>query len=370
MGFQRRQILGMAGAIAGTSLLSAPAQAGGHHRRVYLGSYTSAGGGGVGLGRLNSATGQLVIEDWFDAVADPSWADLSPDRRSLYTTSELVPDGIVSAFRLDEHGRPRLANSQPTGQGPVHVAVHPSGRHLFTSLYTTGSVVAHAILPDRTVGSITDTEVHAAEPGQVQARTHQVVTDPSARWILSADLGVDAVFVSRFHSRTGQLGPAQRVRFKAGSGPRHLVFHPHGRFVYVACEQDSTVAVCRWRDGVLTPVQTLPTLLEPPSTRNYPAEIAVSGDGRFVYVSNRGHNSVAVFAVSQGGASLRLIATPSCGGTWPRHMTIDPSGNWLYLANQQSNEVVWFRLDRQTGLPVSEPAGRVSATAVTQVRIV
>jgi 6-phosphogluconolactonase (cycloisomerase 2 family) len=108
------------------------------------------------------------------------------------------------------------------------------------------------------------------------------------------------------------------------------------------------------------------TLLEPSPTRNFPAEIAVSRDGRFVYVSNRGHDSVAVFAVGQGGG-LRLIATPSCGGDWPRHLAIDPSGRWLYVANQLSNEVVWYALDRSTGLPSTSPAGILPAPAPTHL---
>lgn len=358
---KRRSILGLAGAAI---LVPSPAVAMDGWRRAYLGSYTSAGGGGVGVGRYQPGSGRLVVDEWVADIPDPSWIAAAPDGQTLYATSELVPDGIVSALRPDGH---LIGESRPTGQGPVHVAVHPGGRHLFTSLYTTGSVVVHPIQRGGgVVGPASDVEVHLPEAGQAQARTHQVVVDPSNRWILSADLGVDAVFVTRFDARRGRLGEAVRVRFAAGAGPRHLVFHPGGRYVYVACEQDSTVAVCSWRAGVLTPIRVLSTLLEPSPARNYPAGIVASRDGRFVYVSNRGHNSIAVFAVGRGG-DLRLIATPSCGGNWPRHITIDPSGRWLYAANQLSNEIVWYALDSRTGLPASAPSGTLAATAVTHL---
>jgi 6-phosphogluconolactonase len=152
-----------------------------------------------------------------------------------------------------------------------------------------------------------------------------------------------------------------------GSGPRHLAFHPAGEFAYVAGELDSTVTTCRWSDGMLSILESSSTLLSGESTySNYPGEIAVSKDGRFVYVTNRGSNTVAVFAVHDDGERLELLATPASGGDWPRHLAIDDSGRWLYVANERSGELAWFPLDPETGLP-GELAGTLPVPGVTQI---
>jgi len=194
---------------------------------------------------------------------------------------------------------------------------------------------------------------------------HQVVSDPNGGWVLACDLGLDSVFAYQVDWFTGKLGSQRRTRLPAGAGPRHLAFAPTGSFAYVANEQDSTITTCTWDalHGVLTPIQTISTLLAEPRTRNYPAEVVVSPDGRFVYLSNRGDDSIAVFAVLSGG-TLELLATPSCGGTWPRSIALDPSGRWLYVGNQQSDQVVWFARNASTGL-LGARAGTLDFTAVS-----
>jgi 6-phosphogluconolactonase (cycloisomerase 2 family) len=196
-----------------------------------------------------------------------------------------------------------------------------------------------------------------------------VVIDPTGRWVLAVDLGLDAVLVYELDATKGKLQERSRVRFKAGSGPRHLALHPTGAYAYVVGELDSTVTVCGWQDGTLTPGAVVSTRLKPAGKQNAPAEILVSADGRFGYVSNRGDNTVAVFAVSGAGAVLRLTATPSCGGDWPRHLAIDPTGRRMYVANERSGDVSWFGLDDATGLPVGK-AAKVAAKAVTRILFV
>jgi 6-phosphogluconolactonase (cycloisomerase 2 family) len=326
-------------------------------RRFHLSGYTASGGRGIGTGTVDTATGALTVESWFDGVAEPSWSDRSPDGTVLYATSELFPDGLVHALRLDDNGVPTALNRQRTGAGPAHVQVHPGGAYLFTSLYGGGAVVTHPILPDGTVGPASDVRRHGTG-----SHAHQVVVDPSGRWLLAADLGLDRVYVYQLDVEAGRLREAGRTALAAGAGPRHLAFHPGGGHAYVANELDSTVTVCSWQDGVLTPDRTLPTVLASPPTRNHPAEVLVSPDGRFVYVANRGDNSVAVFTVDDDGAALTLRATPTCGGDWPRHLAIDPSGHWLYAVNQRSNDVVWFGIDPESGVP-GDAAGRLAVTA-------
>ncbi|MDT5035522.1 MAG: 6-phosphogluconolactonase [Micromonosporaceae bacterium] len=333
--------------------------------RVYVGTYTSEGGGGIGVATADPATGALVGIRYVTGVQDPSWLAVSPDARTLFAVSEL-PGGLVNALSLDAAGQPTLLAARPTGAGPAHLAVHPGGKFLFSSLYGAGSVVVHPVAADGTVGAATDTRHDTPDPGQPQPHAHQVVVDPTGRWILTVDLGLDSVYGYELDTGTGRLSPLSRVRFATGAGPRHLVFHPDGQHVYVADELNSTVTVCGWQAGTLTPGTVLSTRLTASPVANFPGEIAVSGDGRFVYVSNRGDNTVAVFSASADGSRLTLLATPSCGGDWPRHLAIDPTGRWLYVANQRSGDVVWFELSAATGLPLRQ-AGRLAVPGAAQV---
>ena len=363
MNLSRRDVLGLTGAAVAGAVLSSGmsgARAAEPIQRVYLGTYTGSGGRGIGKGRIDEATGRLVVDSWFAGVPEPSWLDLAPDRKTLYAISETA-DGRIHALGLNAAGDPTLLNRQSTGNGPAHVSVHPSGKHLITSMYGAGSVAVHPILAGGKVGPASDVKVHPST-GAKPAHAHQIVVDPTGRWLLSVDLGLDLVYAYELNATTGRLTEVGQTRFKAGAGPRHLVFNPNRRYAYVANELDSTVTVCGWNAGRLVTGQVLSTLKTPSTVRNYPGEIAISPDGRFVYVSNRGHNSVAVFAVSDDGAALALVATPTCGGDWPRHLAIAPGGRWLYTANQRSGNIVWFPLDAATGLPGAE-AGRLAVTA-------
>jgi 6-phosphogluconolactonase (cycloisomerase 2 family) len=334
-------------------------------QRFYLGTYTGSGGKGIAKGRVDGATGRLTVDHWTAAVSQPSWLDLAPDRKTLFAISEQSPGGTVNALRLSSGGDPALLNSQSTGSGPAHVAVHPGGQFLFTSLYGAGDVVTHRIAADGTVGAATDTRKHSS--GGRAAHAHQVVVDPTGSYVLAVDLGVETVFVYRLGAATAKLTEVSRATLASGSGPRHLAFHPNGRYAYVAGENNSTVTVCGWAAGTLTVGQVRSTLLTTSAT-NYPGEILVSADGRFVYVSNRGTNTVAVFAVGNDGADLTLVATPSSGGNWPRHLAIDATGSWLYAVNERSGGITWFPINAATGVP-GAAAGTLSVTAAAQLRL-
>jgi 6-phosphogluconolactonase len=360
---RRREFLGIAATATG-GLVFPPTSAGAT-KRVYLSSYTSSGGPGIGYGAVDITTGKLKLTGTADGGTDPSFLALAPGQRALYANNELVPDGLVTALSIGSSGQPTLLNQQPTGQGPVHVHVHPSGRYLVSSLYTVGQVVVHSLGADRRVGPVVDSVQHPTDPELGKPVVHQVVSDPNGGWLLACDLGLDSVFAYRLDLHTGKLGTQRRTQLAAGAGPRHLAFSPTGSYAYVANELDSTITTCRWHaaSGVLTPIQTISTLLAPPPTRNYPAAVVVSPDGRYVYLSNRGDNSIAVFAVRPTG-QLSLVATPSCGGVWPRSIALDPSGRWLFVGNQQSDEVVWFPRNASTGL-LGAQAGSLAFTAVS-----
>ena len=295
-------------------------------------------------------------------MAEPSW--LTADGPTLYAVSELEPEGRISALRLADDRPPTVLNTVTTGAKPAHLTVHPSGGFLFTSLYGSGAVAVHRLEPDGNLGPATDLRVHTPD-----AHAHQVVIAPDGDTVLAVDLGTDTVYGYRLEPATGRLEETGRTGFAAGSGPRHLAFHPSGRHAYVVHELNSTVTVCTWADATLTAGPVCSTLPAGSAEPNYPGEILVSADGRFVYATNRGANTIAVFTVEDDGARLELLATPSCAGDWPRHLAVDRTGRWLYVANERSGEVVWFPLDPATGLP-GDVAGRLPVPAVTQFNLV
>ncbi|WP_431044660.1 lactonase family protein [Streptomyces sp. P1-3] len=331
-------------------------------RPVYLGSF----GGGITIGTYDTASGALTTTGVCDRVTDPSFLALAPSGRVLYALDER-PGGTVSALAIGADGAlTALGRARSTGgDGPTHLAVHPGGRHLLTANYGSGSVAVHPIRPDGALGERTDLVRHTGSgPDPVRQEgphAHQVLADPTGRFVLAVDLGTDTVYTYRLDAARGRLAPVSEARAAPGAGPRHLAFHPGARFAYVLGELDSTITVAAYdeRSGELSPRDARPTLPDgaEPDERNYPAGVVVSADGRFVYVSNRGDDSVARFVVTDGGAGLRLLDTVPCGGAYPRHIVLSPSGALLFAGNQNAGTVTVFRVDRRTGqlTPSGEP---------------
>ncbi len=325
---------------------------------AYVGSYTGEGGVGLATASVDPATGTLAVGPTVPDVPDASWLACSPDGRYLYATNEQEPLGSVTA--LDRSGSVVLNRQSTEGSAPTHLSVHPSGRYLLTANYGSGSVAVLPLSPSGQLGPLTDLVRHNGS----QPHAHQVDTDPSGRWVLAVDLGDDSVYVYRLDLDTGKLHLTDRVTVTTGSGPRHLVFDPAGSQAYLVCEYSSQVIVCGWdaSGGKLTTGQVIGTVA--PGTENFPAEGVVAPDGRFLYVTNRGDNSIATFAVH--GDRLSLLGTTSCGGDWPRHATLDPTGRHLYVSNQRSGTVAWLPRDPASGL-LSPVAGTASATAAAMV---
>lgn len=331
----RRRFLGMAVAAAVVPPQLAHATS---KRTLYLGTY----GNGIGLARYDVASGRITSTGALEEVANPSF--LIRRGRHLYAVNEQA-DGGVTAIAVGPKGDLRVLNRESTGgSAPCHLAL--VDRHLLSANYGTGDVAVHPVRADGSLGVRTDLVRHAG----AQPHAHQVLADPTGRFVLAVDLGTDSIYTYRL--KGGKLDLKSQASMKTGAGPRHMAFHPSGRYAYVANELDSTIAVCGYDvSGRLTPRNVQTTVPDGLPTRNYPAEVAVSKDGRFVYLTNRGHNSIAVFAVEAAGARLRLLGTPSCGGDWPRHLAFDPTGRLLLVANQRSNTVATFHVDRRTGLP-------------------
>lgn len=323
-------------------------------RSMFLGTYTSqdGGGSGVGLATYHPVTGRVTGTGVLSGVADPSYLALSPDRRTLYTVDEKA-DGAVTAVALAEDGAHRVLGSRSTGgAGPCHLSVHPGGRWLLSANYLSGSVAVHPVEASGALGERTDLVTHSAPPpgpGQDGPHAHQVVTTPDGGHVLAVDLGTDTVYSYRLDTTAGSLTQVATAALRPGAGPRHLTFHPGGRFAYLANEVDNTAVVCAYdpASGKLTPG-------DPQSTgtgagTSYPAQFLVTPDGRFAYLANRGHNSLTRYAIEARGARLRLLDTVPVGGDFPRHIAFSPDHRLLFAGNQRSGTVTAFRVDADSG---------------------
>ncbi|MFZ4153371.1 lactonase family protein [Streptomyces pseudogriseolus] len=335
-------------------------------RPLYLGTYTSVDGGGegIGLATYDPVTGRITGVGVVGGVGDPSFLAVHPDGRTLYAVNERE-DGAVTAVRLSD--RTVLGSSATGGSSPCHLSVHPGGRFLLSADYGSGSVAVHRIETSGAPGERTAMVTHSSPapgPGQQGPHAHQFVTAPDGGHVLAVDLGTDTVYTYRLDERAGTLTEVSRAAARAGAGPRHLTFHPGGRYAYLANEVDDTVAVCAYEpsSGRLSIGEPQPT--GSGSGTNYPAQFAVTTDGRHAFLANRGHNSVARYAVEEDGARLRLLGTVPVGGDFPRHLALSPDGGLLFTANQRSGDVSVFHVDADSGELRSAGAPFASPVAV------
>ncbi|QIJ66120.1 lactonase family protein [Streptomyces sp. JB150] len=314
-------------------------------RPLLLGTYTSAEGGGTGIGlaSYDPVTGRITGTGTLTGVPDPSYLAVHPDGRTVYAVSER-DDGAVSALRLAD--RTVLGSRSTGGAAPCHLSVHPGGRWLLSANYASGSVAVHPIDASGALGERTGLVEH---PGR-EPHAHQIVTAPDGRHVLAVDLGTDTVHTYRLDEREGTLTEVARARTRPGAGPRHLTFHPGGRYAYLANELDDTVAVCAYDpDTGRLDIGSGPSTGARGDVTNYPAQILVTADGAYAFLANRGHDSLARYAVEDDGARLRLLGTVPVAGDFPRQIAFSPDGRLLFAANQRSGTVSVFRVDRETG---------------------
>ncbi|MFD5469699.1 lactonase family protein [Streptomyces sp. NPDC127105] len=320
-------------------------------RPLYLGTYTSVPGGGKGIGLAvyDPVSGAVGGRGAITGVADPSYLAVHPDGRTLYAVDERQ-DGGVTAVRLAD--RRVLGTRSTGGSGPCHLSVHPSGRWLLSANYGSGSVAVHPIAASGALGERADLVIHTSPrpgPGQQGPHAHQVITSPDGGHVLAVDLGTDTVYTYRLNTRTGRLTEVSQAHTRPGAGPRQLTFHPGGRYAYLANEVDNTLAVCAYDrpTGRLTVGATQST--GGGAGRNYPSQVLVTADGKFAYLANRGHNTLARYAVAADGARLKLLGTTPVAGDFPRQIAFSPNGALLFAANQKSNTVSVFHVDRANG---------------------
>ena len=404
----RRSFLKASAALAGLSPLAGcqvpatPAAAG--PLLAYVGTFSSplrdmlptqvdlppGNGRGIHLFRVDRATGAMTPHDLVPLGTSPSCLALNAAGTRLYSANETdrVGDdkqGSVSAYAVDRaDGRLKLLNTvRSGGAGPTYVSPHPKGRHLLVANYFGGSVAVLPLLPDGRLGEASDVKVDAGPIGPARAthappgsfafsghdrtHAHMIQADPSGRFVLHVDLGMDRIFVWSFDDARGVLTPndPSSVALPPGDGPRHFHFHPNGRWLYSIQEEGSTLVLFDYEgaSGRLSPRQTISTLPPGYAGSNFCSEILVSADGRHVYAGNRLHDSIGIFAVAPDGR-LTFVGEEWTRGNYPRSFTFDPTGRVLYCCNQRADHVTVFRVDRDSGalaftghyVPVGNPS--------------
>jgi 6-phosphogluconolactonase len=327
---------------------------------IFLGTYTRTGPSqGIYATRLDDDTGELTPPTLVAEAVDPAWLTLTPDQRFLYTLHGSPAQAIgyqVDGSTPQLRPLPRDASAEVTANPPSHLAVDASGRVLLAANYRDGFVAAIPIRPDGTLGAATKIEhsgqsVHPTR--QEKPHVHSVTLSPDNRFVIVADLGLDRVFSYALEPATGRLTPADPafVATAPGAGPRHFKFGADGRHGYVINELNNTLAVFDYtpETGRLAPKQSLSTLPSDFSGENSTAEVRVHPGGRFLYGSNRGHDSIAVFSIHPQHGTLTPVEVVKTGGRTPRNFALSPNGKWLVAGHQDTPLLTVFRVDLSTG---------------------
>lgn len=333
--------------------------------RIFIGTYTNDGSisQGIYTALFDASTGKLTEPMLAAEAVNPAFLAIHPSGKLIFVVNEVSEGGgrgnaTVSAFRVGEAGQLALINQQPShGGAPCHCNVDATGRFLLVANYMGGNVVVYPIGDDGALGGATANVQHSGssidKSRQDGPHAHSVNLSSDNRFAYVADLGIDQIRIYRFDADAGTLAPnsPESVAVTPGGGPRHFAIHPSGRYAYTNNELTSVVTVFQRNPetGGLTSIQELSTLPADSSARRSTAECLVHPSGRFVYVSNRGHESIAVFEVNEDSGMLKVVEVTQTGGKEPRNFVIEPTGRWLLAENQNSDTVIVFSINQDTG---------------------
>jgi 6-phosphogluconolactonase (cycloisomerase 2 family) len=356
---------------------------------AYVGTYTSAlpiirpgqvdlpagNGRGIHLFDVDRVSGALAPRGVYEQATSPSCLALNSSGTRLYSANETEKmadndSGSISSFAIERPtGKLKLLNTVSSGgAGPAYLSVHPSGRFVLVANYFGGSVAVLPILPDGSLGDASDVKKNAGTVGPKKAtnaptgsfaisghdlpHAHMIEADPSGRFVLCADLGLDQILIWKFDDRAGVLSPNDpaAISLPAGDGPRHFVFHPNGHWFYSLQEEGSNIVLFDYDSakGRLSSRQTISSLPPGFAGSSFASEIIVSADGRFVYAGNRLHDGIAIFSAGENGA-LTFVGEEWTHGDYPRSFSFDPTGSFLYSCNQRGDNIAAFRVDRKSG---------------------
>lgn len=330
---------------------------------LYVGTYTDrkVKSEGIYIYRMNAETGKLTLASTAKGVASPSFLVIDPSNKHLYAANEVgqfmgQKGGGVTSFSLDRKTGALVKLNEQTSPGvPCYVSVDQSGRYLFAANYGGGNVVMYPIKPDGSLQPQCSMIQHAGTGGdpkrQDAPHAHCIVPGPDGQFVYSADLGIDKVLIYQIDAKANKMVPHGEAAVKPGAGPRHLAFHPNQKFAYVINELDSTVTPLNYDKvkGALSAQQAISTLPADFKGASYCADIHIHPNGRFLYGSNRGHDSIVIFSIDQATGKLTMVGHELTGGKWPRNFGIDPAGRFLLAANERTDNVVTFRIDSNTG---------------------
>lgn len=334
---------------------------------VYLGTYTGGGGSGKGIYRclLDTETGRLSDPVVAAEARNPSFLEIHPNGKFLYAVSEVGGTGAVIAYAVDPGtGDLQFLNQRPSGgAGPCHVCVDHAGRNVLVANYGSGSASVLPIGVDGSLAEFTGFVQHegsSVNPSrQKEPHAHSVNISFDDRFVFVADLGIDRIMIYRLNSRKGTIVPNDPpfARVEPGAGPRHLAFHPSGKYAYVINELSCTITAFAYEpaSGVLKEIQSVPTLPESFNGSSTCAEVRVHPNGRFLYGSNRGHDSLAVYRIDPAEGTLTFVEHETADIKTPRNFNVDPTGKFCLVANQDGNSVIVLRIDSETG--ALEPTG-------------
>jgi 6-phosphogluconolactonase len=328
--------------------------------KIYVGTFTSEDAEGIYLCDFDISSGEISLVSTFKGIDNPSFLKISPDKQYLFAVTR-PPAGIeasggyVNAYRIEKNGNLRFINKQiSNGEDPCHVDVSPDGKFVAIATYGGGTTSLYRVSDSgslKPASSVIYNKGSGPTPRQRAPHAHSIKFSKDGKQAFSADLGTDQLNI--YGVKKGKLIPYRQnyVKLAPGAGPRHFSFHPRTNVIYVINELNSTVSVLEKKGKSREVIQTVSTVPEGFTEDNYCADIHISADGKYVYGSNRGHNSIAVFTADPMSQKLELITTIPTRGDWPRNFTLSPDGRFLLVANQRSNNIVVFKINPENGIP-------------------
>lgn len=331
------------------------------NKMFYVGTFTSEGAEGIYLCGFNAETSEISLLNTFRGIDDPSFLKVSPNKKYLYVASRANKEveksgGYVSAYRIDATGDIHFLNKQVSnGFGPCHVDVSPNGDYVAIATYTSGTTSLYPVVENgflRSASSIIKNQGSSINKDRQDGpHAHSIKFSPYNNEVYSADLGTDQLNIFQLKNKKLIKPKQEFVKLSAGAGPRHFAMNG-SNIIYVINELSSTIAVLKNNNGKWDMIQEVSTLPAGFDGKSYCADIHISADGRFLYGSNRGHNSIAVFNVVSGTKKIEFKGTVPVEGDWPRNFALTPDGEFMLVANQKSGNITVFKIDEKNGMPV------------------
>ena len=332
---------------------------------LFVGTYTEPEGSqseGIYVYRMDRSSGQLTFDSVIKGIINPSFLEIHPQQNFLYAVSEVdrfdgQPGGGVSAFNINSaSGESVLLNAQSShGEYPCYVSIERTSRFALVANYSSGSIAMLPIRRDGRLAAATDAIQHSGSSihpdRQAGPHAHCILPDPTNRFVIAVDLGLDKLLIYRMDLEQGKLHFHAEVKVHPGAGPRHLTFHPNGQYAYLINELDCTVTAYSYHSeaGMFEELQIVSGLPKDFNGENLCADIHLSPNGKYLYASNRGHDSIVCFLINEDSGRLTYVSHVSTEGREPRNFAIDPGGNFLLVANQKTDTIVTFKIDSETG---------------------